>query len=191
MRQHAKVKRGALECGFETGSPTTRSAETDEVPSRRRRQPTVVAVALAALVVTVLGPFGLDPVAASPAQDGGIDRIDVSLRDQRVRIWARDGTLVRDVPVSTGSRGRTPRGTFRVYNRLANTVSTADNISTMKWMVSFNGGIGFHGIPRKYGREIYTPLGERPVSAGCVRMSDGDAEWIYRNVANGTPVTVK
>jgi lipoprotein-anchoring transpeptidase ErfK/SrfK len=29
------------------------------------------------------------------------------------------------------------------------------------------------------------------VSAGCVRMADEDAEWIYRNVPNGTRVNVK
>lgn len=37
---------------------------------------------------------------------------------------------------------------------------------------------------------LATPLGVRPVSHGCVRMADADAEWIFHNVPNGTPVNV-
>ncbi|MBU6216077.1 MAG: L,D-transpeptidase [Acidobacteria bacterium] len=146
-----------------------------------------------ALLVAALGLVlaGAAPAGASPATGSGIDHIDVSLGSQRVRVWGTDGTLIRDFPVSTGSRGRTPSGSFRIYRRSASTISTTDYITTMQWMTNFTGGIGFHGIPRKYGQPLYTPLGERPVSAGCVRMADADAEWIYRNAPNGTRVNVK
>ena len=146
-------------------------------------------VLLLAVVGLVLG--GAAPAGAGPTVGSGIDHIDVSLGSQRVRVWGTDGTLMKEFPVSTGSRGRTPSGSFRVYRRSASTVSTTDYITTMQWMTNFTGGIGFHGIPRKYGQALYTPLGERPVSAGCVRMADADAEWIYRNVPNGTRVHVK
>jgi hypothetical protein len=155
---------------------------------RSRRVVPVLALLLA-VAGLVLG--GAAPAGASPTTGSGIDHIDVSLGSQRVRVWGTDGTLMKDFPVSTGSRGRTPSGAFRVYRRSASTVSTTDYITTMQWMTNFTGGIGFHGIPRKYGQALYTPLGERPVSAGCVRMADADAEWIYRNVPNGTRVHVK
>ncbi len=61
----------------------------------------------------------------------------------------------------------------------------------MRWMTRFRGGIGFHGIPRRGGKPLYTPLGQYPVSAGCLRMADHDAEWIYRNIPTGTRVVVK
>jgi len=57
-------------------------------------------------------------------------------------------------------------------------------------MTRFNRGIGFHGIPRRGARALATPLGVRPVSHGCVRMSDADAEWMFVNLPNGTPVNV-
>jgi lipoprotein-anchoring transpeptidase ErfK/SrfK len=143
-------------------------------------------VAVAALVLA-----GAAPADARPSYGPGIDHIDVSLGQQRVRVWGTDGSLLKEFPVSTGSRGRTPSGSFRIYRRSASTISTTDYITTMQWMTNFTGGIGFHGIPRKYGQPLYTPLGERPVSAGCVRMADADAEWIYRNAPNGTRVNVK
>ncbi len=173
----------ALDDGRSDGAPAgTR-------PGRRTRR----VVSVLALLVAALGLVlaGAAPAGASPATGSGIDHIDVSLGSQRVRVWGTDGTLIRDFPVSTGSRGRTPSGSFRIYRRSASTISTTDYITTMQWMTNFTGGIGFHGIPRKYGQPLYTPLGERPVSAGCVRMADADAEWIYRNAPNGTRVNVK
>ncbi len=168
--------------------------ETETLGSRsrpgRRRRVAAAAVGLilgaGALLVT-----GAVPAGATVTSGPAIDRIDVSLGQQRVFVWGTDGTLMKDIPVSTGSRGRTPSGSFRIYRRSASTISTTDYITTMQWMTNFTGGIGFHGIPRKYGQALYTPLGERPVSAGCVRMSDADAEWIYRNAPNGTRVNVK
>jgi lipoprotein-anchoring transpeptidase ErfK/SrfK len=57
-------------------------------------------------------------------------------------------------------------------------------------MTRFNGGIGFHGIPRQGSTALKTPLGVKPVSHGCIRMADADAQWIYENVGRGTPVNV-
>ena len=159
------------------------------VGARRRFRLVAAAALLVAAVGLVQG--GAMPAGAAPMDGPGIDHIDVSLGSQRVRVWGTDGTLIKDFPVSTGSRGRTPSGAFRIFRRSASTVSTTDYITTMQWMTNFTGGIGFHGIPRKYGQPLYTPLGERPVSAGCVRMADADAEWIYRNAPNGTRVHVK
>ncbi len=162
---------GTLDGGRPDGAPVV------DQPGSRPRRVVPVLVLLLAVAGLVLG--GASPAGAGPTVGSGIDHIDVALGSQRVRVWGTDGSLMKEFPVSTGSRGRTP------------TVSTTDYITTMQWMTNFTGGIGFHGIPRKYGQALYTPLGERPVSAGCVRMADEDAEWIYRNVPNGTRVNVK
>jgi lipoprotein-anchoring transpeptidase ErfK/SrfK len=53
-----------------------------------------------------------------------------------------------------------------------------------------NGGIGFHGIPVKNGTPLATPLGQRPVSAGCIRMADNDAKAVFDQLPVGASVTV-
>lgn len=124
-------------------------------------------------------------------RDWAINHVSVDLRHQRVNVIANNGWNLRSMLMSSGSNGRTPRGTFHVYSRSAATVSNTDRRVSMRWMTRFRGGIGFHGIPRRGGKPLYTPLGQYPVSAGCLRMADHDAEWIYRNIPTGTRVVVK
>jgi lipoprotein-anchoring transpeptidase ErfK/SrfK len=128
-------------------------------------------------------------VAPAGAQ-GGAGRIDVSIKLQRAYVYAGDGSLLREIPISSGSGGRTPLGHFRVTSKSAWTTATTNSRVSMKWMTRFNGGIGFHGIPRSGSVPLKTPLGVKPVSHGCIRMADADAKWIYDNVGRGTPVNV-
>jgi lipoprotein-anchoring transpeptidase ErfK/SrfK len=62
----------------------------------------------------------------------------------------------------------------------------------MDFFTVFNGGVGFHGIPWKYhrGNRLDTPLGQRPVSHGCVRMPDDVAPWIFEQLPDGAEVRV-
>lgn len=113
----------------------------------------------------------------------------VSLRRQHAYVVFA-GQVVRDIPISSGAFGRTPRGVFRVYSRARATSAETNRAVTMAYMTRFNGGIGFHGIPRRNGRPLYTPLGRRPVSHGCIRMADANARYIYSTVPNGTVVVV-
>ena len=126
----------------------------------------------------------------APPPAVAVGKIDVSIKLQRAFVYDTNGALMREIPVSSGARGRTPLGNFRVYSRSSWTTSASDSRVSMKWMTRFNGGIGFHGIPRRGSTPLATPLGVRPVSHGCVRMADADAEWIFHNVPNGTPVNV-
>ncbi len=147
--------------------------------------------AVLACVIAAVACVGLQAAPAGAAEPaGGIGWIDVSIRLQRAYVYAGNGVLLREIPVSTGAGGRTPLGHFRVYSRSAITSSTTDSRVTMRWMTRFNGGIGFHGIPRKGSTPLATPLGQRAVSHGCVRMADSDAFFIYTYVPNGTPVNV-
>lgn len=120
-----------------------------------------------------------------------VNHLHVDLGHQRVNAIANDGTLLRSMPASTGAGGATPPGTYAVYSKSASTVATSNRAVTMPWMTRFRGGIGFHGIPRKNGRPIATPLGEAPVSHGCVRLADEDAAWIYDTIPMGMQVIVK
>lgn len=117
--------------------------------------------------------------------------MNVSLQLQHAYVYGTDGSLLRDIPISSGAGGRTPLGSYRIYSRSAWTRATSNSSVTMQWMTRFNGGIGFHAIPRNgYGQPLYTPLGIRPVSHGCVRMADHDAKWVFDNLPNGFPVNV-
>ena len=100
------------------------------------------------------------------------------------------GRIVRDIPISSGSRGRTPAGRFRVSSKSRATSANGNPSVTMAYMTRFNGGIGFHGIPRKNGRPLSTPLGRRAVSHGCIRMADTNAKFVFQTVPKGSLVVV-
>jgi len=153
-----------------------------EVGVRRTKHLGVVLVAAA---VALLGLW-----SGTAGAEGGVGRIDVSIKLQRAYVYDPSGALIKEIPISSGAGGRTPLGNFRVYSRSEWTTSASDSRVSMRFMTRFNGGIGFHGIPRRGSRALATPLGVRPVSHGCVRMSDEDAFWIFVNVPNGTPVNV-
>jgi lipoprotein-anchoring transpeptidase ErfK/SrfK len=63
----------------------------------------------------------------------------------------------------------------------------------MDYFSRFDKGIGFHGIPWRKNRSnrLWTPLGVRGVSHGCIRMRDNSARWIYEKAPIGTPVVVQ
>lgn len=130
------------------------------------------------------------PPEQPPPPPPSVAWIDVSIKLQRAFVYGTDGSLMREIPISSGAGGRTPLGHYRVYSRSEWTTASSDRRVSMRWMTRFHGGIGFHGIPVKGGQPLATPLGVRPVSHGCVRMSDADAFWIFVMVPNGTPVNV-
>ncbi len=143
---------------------------------------------LGILVVLAALPLLFACEAAPPAVPVG--RIDVSIKLQRAFVYDDQGALLKEIPISSGAGGKTPLGNYRIYSRSSWTTSASDSRVSMKWMTRFNGGIGFHGIPRRGNTPLSTPLGVKPVSHGCVRMADADAQWIFDNVPNGTPVNV-
>ena len=117
-------------------------------------------------------------------------RAVVKLGEQHVYLYDGSGRQIARMPCSSGRDGLTPVGTFAVQSKSSSTVSNSDPTISMKWMTRFNGSIGFHGIPVKGGQQLDTPLGQAPVSAGCVRMADADAKSIYDSLPIGTRVEV-
>ena len=147
-------------------------------------------------VATAQGDGAAIPAVAPPANDPAekndskVTGAIVVLSSQKVVLFA-GSKPVAEFPVSSGRNGLTPVGTFKVQSKSPRTVSNSDNTIGMKWMTRFNGGIGFHGIPvRKDGTPLATPLGQRPVSAGCIRMRDDDAKKVYDQLPIGGAVVV-
>ena len=123
----------------------------------------------------------------------------IVLEEQRVYVYSATRRLIATLPVSTGLDDSTPTGSFRVFSKSAQAFYTPNPGERMKWMVRFTKGrqgdnIGFHGIPYRVTSAgdipIPTPVGVRPVSHGCIRTRDAEAQWLFENMAIGTPVRV-
>jgi len=134
----------------------------------------------------------VEPPTNDPAEsnDSNVTGAIVVLASQKAILFA-GSKPVAEFPVSSGRNGLTPTGTFKVQSKSSRTVSNSDYSIGMKWMTRFNGGIGFHGIPVKNGVPLATPLGQRPVSAGCIRMADADAKAVFDRLPIGASVVVR
>ncbi len=131
------------------------------------------------------GAAGSEPIVGTP----GVYAV-VHLGNQHAQIFDENDELLHDFAISSGANGLTPIGEFEVQSRNEQAWATGGD-TTMAWMTRFNGGIGFHGIPVKNGEALDTPLGERPVSHGCIRMDDGDARIVYDTLPDSATVIVR
>jgi hypothetical protein len=118
-------------------------------------------------------------------------RVVVDLSDQQLTVFDTTGRIAARWKVSTGAAETpTPLGRYRVTSKSRRTFATKNPRVTMEHMVRFHGGIGFHSIPRLDGTPLATPLGERGVSHGCIRLADRNARTLYRNLPLGAEVVV-
>jgi hypothetical protein len=168
-------------------------------PRVRRRL--LVATVLGAGVLAVLpGRAGAqEPPAPTPlpAESGAGRRVVYDMGAMHVWLVEADGTVARDYPVS-GHKARKQPGTgeFWVYSKSRHT-GVANSPTRMEFMVRFAYGnstgtsIGFHSIPTKHGQPIQSvgQLGTS-LSAGCVRQSYDDAQFLFDWAPEGTKVYV-
>jgi lipoprotein-anchoring transpeptidase ErfK/SrfK len=85
----------------------------------------------------------------------------------------------------------TPVGTFHVQSKSERAYAGGRGGVYMNFMTRFNGGIGFHSIPKTAsGDDLPTPLGQRAVSHGCIRMADDQAQLVFENLPIGAVVEV-
>lgn len=126
-------------------------------------------------------------------EDGKLEkRIEVDLNSQTLSYY-QGNYKIGSFLVSSGVRNTTPRGTFKIYNKIPNAWSPYG--LWMPYWMSFTptGKMGLHELP-------YWPNGHRegesslghPASHGCVRMGrNGEAETLYNWAEIGTPVVIK
>jgi lipoprotein-anchoring transpeptidase ErfK/SrfK len=119
-------------------------------------------------------------------------RVVIDLSEQHVEVFSVEGARLHRWPASTGAASTpTPTGRFKVTSKSRHTFVRDNPSVTMEHMTRFRGGIGFHGIPRRNGVPLPTPLGKRPVSHGCIRLSDANAATLFRNLPIGAVVIVR
>lgn len=147
--------------------------------TRRRLAAVGVLIGLAGLGIggtAVAEPAG---VAGTPCSAAARACVDLAAN----QAWLiKDGAVERGpVSISHGGPGQdTPRGDFSVQRKDKDHKSAEFDNAPMPWAVFFApGGIAFHE-----GRTD-TP------SAGCVRMSTGDAQAFFYSLQVGDPVQVR
>jgi peptidoglycan hydrolase-like protein with peptidoglycan-binding domain len=130
-----------------------------------------------------------DPHGAGP-RPGPVPRIEVDLARQ-VAFVVLAGQPVVTLNASTGSGERyrdpgggmdvayTPVGSFTVERKIEG--DHVAPLGTLHDPMYFVGGWAIHGAG-------YVP--GYPASHGCVRVSDSDADWLFPQVAIGTPVEI-
>ena len=122
-----------------------------------------------------------------PAGIGATDRwVDVDVARQ-VLVAYRGSTPWYATLVSTGKHGQTPRGTFRVWAKIAATDMRSDPHAShpyllwdVPWTVFFKRSFALHGT---YWHDRF---GHRK-SAGCVNLSPRDARVIFDFVSPALP----
>ena len=133
-----------------------------------------------------------------------LDNVKFAIEVSKSENWllvTLDGKFFKRYRVGTGKFNRTPVGTFRIYDKIAEppwwrpdgTVvpyGDKENILGTRWMaIEATGdtpparGYGIHGTWDD------SSLGQQS-SAGCVRMKNEDVEELFIYVPRGTPVTI-
>ncbi|MDO8187604.1 L,D-transpeptidase [Conexibacter sp. JD483] len=124
-------------------------------------------------------------------------RIGVDLRARTVTV-AYDGRRVKTIRAVVGSPlSPTPRGRFAVSELLPQRPASGFYGSLVIPLTAYSdtyteyqGGPGRVAIHGRGGTSLADPLGTAS-SHGCVRISNGDADWLARRIEPGVPVTVR
>ena len=143
-----------------------------------------------------------------PSPPGPVDQIRIDKSAHRMAVY-RQGRLVREFRVAIGrgdpgpkrrqGDGRVPEGTYRItahnpdsafYLSLRIGYPTAEQIAAASRLgVNPGGDIMIHGLPNGRGS-----IGSRHTvidwTEGCVAVTNREMDWLYKAVADGTPVEI-
>jgi len=127
------------------------------------------------------------PAVGEPGPRWGVGREIVVVLSTQMTYAYEDGMLQRAVLVSTGLPATpTVRGDYKIYLRRESQTMSGPGyyLPGVQWVQYFYQGYGLHGT---YWHNNFG----RPMSHGCVNMTNEDAEWFYRWASIGTPVHVR
>jgi peptidoglycan hydrolase-like protein with peptidoglycan-binding domain len=129
------------------------------------------------------------PTAAGP-RPGPVPRIDIDIARQLVFVVSKEGTVTTlnsstgngetySVPGGGSDVAYTPVGSFTVIRKVPGDEHAP--LGTLHNPMYFYRGWAIHGAAN---------VPAYPASHGCARISNADADWLYPQVALGTPVIV-
>ena len=108
--------------------------------------------------------------------------MEVHKTQQVLLLIGKLGNVKRAIHVSTAGPGHfTPVGIFHIYRKEIMSWSTLFNV-WLPFADYFTGGFAFHEYPDVPGF---------PASHGCIRISDGDAQVVWKFATLGTRVTIR
>jgi hypothetical protein len=108
--------------------------------------------------------------------------MEVHKAQQVLLLIGKLGHVKRAIHVSTAGPGHfTPVGIFHIYRKEIMSWSTLFNV-WLPFADYFTGGFAFHEYPSVPGV---------PASHGCIRISDGDAQVVWKFATLGTRVTIR
>jgi lipoprotein-anchoring transpeptidase ErfK/SrfK len=108
--------------------------------------------------------------------------MEVHKAQQVLLLIGKLGNVKRAIHVSTAGPGHfTPVGIFHIYRKEIMSWSTLFNV-WLPFADYFTGGFAFHEYPSVPGV---------PASHGCIRISDGDAQVVWKFATLGTRVTIR
>jgi lipoprotein-anchoring transpeptidase ErfK/SrfK len=132
----------------------------------------------------------------APQGDSKIKKqIKVDLGLQKMYLF-ENGQIKREYPISSGKlETPTPTGKFRVIYKAPMVYSKIGVPSGSCWLpfwVGFtnDGKYGFHEVPICEEERVGIKEIGKPVSAGCIRLKQGDAEEFYNWAEIDTPVEI-
>lgn len=140
--------------------------------------------------------FVIDMALDAAALEGLVRNVEIDLATQTLH--AKFGDLkVWSMPSSTGkSSTPTPRGTYTIFQKQELRIGQAAPHYYMPWWQYWDArGYGIHGLPYlandggAFWQEADSHLGI-PVSHGCVRTLDRDAETLYQFTSIGTKLWI-
>lgn len=128
--------------------------------------------------------------AAPQPRDPGYAHVEVDVDRQVLLLIDGDGAIKKILPVSTGSNKQynekgirglayTPRGRFRIYNKIAGWRKSP--LGLLYYPNYFSDGLAIHGNPS---------VPRSPQSHGCVRIPMSAAAEMSRNLPVGTIVLI-
>jgi peptidoglycan hydrolase-like protein with peptidoglycan-binding domain len=130
-----------------------------------------------------------DPKAAGPP-NGPVPRLDIDIARQLVFVVLKDGSVVTlnsstgngesyQVPGGGTDVAYTPVGDFTVIRKVPGDEHAP--LGTLRSPLYFYKGWAIHGAAN---------VPAYPASHGCARISNADADWLFPQIALGTPVIV-
>jgi lipoprotein-anchoring transpeptidase ErfK/SrfK len=159
-----------------TLTPTTMPTATPTPPPTETPIPTTAAA-------TPTLAIGSEPPLVGAL---GSKRIELDLSEQRLTAY-EGATELLTALVSTGvARYPTPPGEYSIIRKVRSQVMSGPGyyLPNVEWVSYFYAGYAIHGTywHKNFGR---------PMSHGCVNMTNEDAEWIFNWAPQGTPVIVR
>ncbi|MCY4062747.1 MAG: LysM peptidoglycan-binding domain-containing protein [Chloroflexi bacterium] len=127
------------------------------------------------------------PTYSDPGARVGRGREFVVVLSTQMAYAYEDGVLKRSARISSGLPDTpTVKGDFKIRRKVRRQRMTGQDydLDNVEWVMYFYAGYAFHGTwwHNNFGR---------PMSRGCVNMTNADAKWFYEFGSIGTPVHVR